>query len=153
MKMSLAALFLLASACGQQPAPKDEKLSIAAQEFRLELAVTPKKIEHGMMGRKEVGDHEGMLFIFPQAKARQFWMKNCLVALDVVFVDSDGRVVSITTMTPPEPGTRDEDLPTYSSHWPAQFAIELRAGRAEELNLKAGDKLDWPLERLKKYAR
>jgi uncharacterized protein len=142
----------VAGGCGKPAPPRFENLTIGGHSFRLELAVTPVQIRTGMMGRNTVGEKEGMLFIFPDERHRHFWMKGCLIPLDVVFVDGDGRIVAIHTMSVPDPGAGDSDLPTYPSRWPAQFAIELRAGRAGELKLKEGDKLDWPLERIRKWA-
>lgn len=138
--------------CKEDPPLRFETVTLGGREFRLELAITAEQVRKGMMGRTEVGEDEGMLFVFPDEEPRRFWMKGCLVPLDVLFLDRAGRIVSIQTMSVPREDEVDNP-PGYPSRWPAQFAIELRAGRATELGLSPGDKVPLPLEKLKRLAR
>lgn len=148
----LLAAFLIPG-CDQDELPTHQRVELAGQTFNLELALTEPARRKGMMGRKKLDRNAGMLFAFEAERLRRFWMKGCHIPLDVIYLDKQGRIVSIRTMQPPDPDTPDHQLPRYSSRWPAQFAIELRAGRAEELGLAEGDKLDLPLQRLKTLAR
>lgn len=147
----LAVLCACITACDETKLPTHQKVTLSGESFKLELAVTDDQIRTGMMGRESLADDEGMLFVFPDAEVRHFWMKNCLIPLDVVFLDDDGRIVSITTMPAPDPD--DRTFPRYSSRWPAQFAIELAAGRADELGLREGDPIGLPYKDLKRLAR
>lgn len=126
---------------------------LGGEKFTLELKLTDAERAEGMMGRESIGRNEGMLFAFPFAKVQRFWMKNCKVDLDIIYLDGGGRIVKIMTMDAPEPGTPENDLPGYSSTYPAQFAIEIAAGRAAELGLEAGQKIELDLESLKTAAK
>ena len=137
--------------CVEEKLPTHQRVELGGEEFKLELAITDRQRATGLMGRESVPDHGGMLFVFPGEAHRSFWMKNCLIPLDVIFLDGRGRIVSITTMPVPPPG--DPTPPTYSSRWPAQFAIELAAGRADQLGLEAGERIDLPLDSLKQLAQ
>ncbi len=143
---------LAATACTKDP-PERLPLDLAGQRFKLELALTDAQIEKGMMFREAIGDREGMLFVFPDAAHRRFWMKNCRVPIDVIFMDGQGWIVAIRTMTPPDPATDENDLPRYPSGRPAQFAIELQGGMAEKLGLKRDDQIALPLSDLNRWVR
>ncbi len=120
-----------------------EEVYLADRLFELELALTPDQRTQGLMGREFMADDEGMLFVFPDEPPYpaevSFWMKDCLMSIDVIFIDREGIVSAIHEMQPPEPGTPDEDLPVYSSNGPVQFAIELRGGLTSELGLEVGN--------------
>ncbi|RMF78479.1 MAG: DUF192 domain-containing protein, partial [Nitrospirae bacterium] len=68
-----------------------------------EVAHTPPQWARGLMGRRRLGPREGMLFLFPEARPRRFWMKECYVALDILFADREGRVVRVVHDAPPCP--------------------------------------------------
>lgn len=133
--------------------PATQRVTIAGERFELDLALNDAQRTRGLMGVEHLDPNEGMLFVFPDLQPRRFWMKDCLIQIDVIFLDDRGRIVRMHTMDPPAPGTRDSDLRTYPSVYPARFAIELAGGRAEALGLSAGDQIDLPLERLKAMAR
>ncbi len=86
-----------------------------------------------------------------------FWMKNTLVPLDIVFLDRNGVVVKIRQMPVEAPQGPQESLdeyhqrlPTYSSEKPAAFALELKSGITDILQLKPGDQIDINPEQLQK---
>ena len=140
---------LIVAGC-DETAPRYQQLTLAGREFRLELALTHEQITRGLMYREHIPDDGGMLFVFPDIRMRGFWMKNCLVPIDVVFLDGHGFITAIHTMPPPDPGTPEDDLPSYSSLRPARFAIELAGGTAGRLGLQPGQKLDLPIDDLKR---
>ncbi|MBI1370855.1 MAG: DUF192 domain-containing protein [Planctomycetes bacterium] len=152
MKLTTLALLLLLVGCKETPtAPPDKiQVTLGGQTISLELALTEAQIEHGLMERATLDANAGMIFVFKDAAVRDFWMKNCLIPIDVIFTDSTGRVVSIRTMTVPDKG--DALPPSYSSYWPAQFAVELNGGRAAELGIHEGDRLDLPVDELKRLS-
>ena len=82
-----------------------------------------------------------MLFIFSRERRLTFWMKETLIPLDVIYLDTSGTIVSIHTMQP-EPGVHDAFLTRYSSDGPALYALEVNAGVAQELDVQPGDLLD-----------
>ncbi len=116
-----------------------------AVAVRVELATTPEAWSRGLMGRRSLAENAGMLFVFPDETVRVFWMKDTLIALDVIFADASGTIVSVTTMAPcaDEPASGlarrpEAACPTYESGAPARYALEVRAGFAKRHGIKAG---------------
>ena len=107
-----------------------------------ELAVTLEERERGLMYRKKLGEEQGMLFVFEEESIRSFWMKNMLIPLDLIWLDKDQRIVHMEEKVPP---CRREPCPTYTSPIPAMFVLELKAGSAEQRNLRMMDRLDFVL--------
>jgi uncharacterized membrane protein (UPF0127 family) len=101
-----------------------EPLDGPAVTVRLEIAADPAARARGLMGRREVPEGTGMVFLYPEDVAEAFWMKNTLVPLSIAFVAADGRVVSVAEMTPCEA----DPCPTYAPAGPYRYAVELTAG-------------------------
>jgi uncharacterized protein len=112
-------------------------MTLGGQPFTLEIADTPQTRRQGLMHRKSMPADHGMIFVFPEPDRLEFYMKNTLIALDVVYLDAGGQVVSIHPLEP-------LDESTVASAGPAMYAIELNQGTAQRLGLKAGDKLTVP---------
>ncbi len=111
-------------------------LYIGSEKFMVEIADTPEKQMTGMMYREFIPDDFGMLFIDETMSQRSFWMKNCRVHLDIIYLDKNKQVINIHFNVPP---CKREPCPSYKSQRPAQYVLELRGNRAKELNLKPGD--------------
>ena len=107
------------------------------RSLRLALADTPLLRSRGLMGVTSLGDLDGMLFSWDTAVQVSFWMKNTLIPLDILYLDSSGAVVDVQTMTP-QPGVPDSELARYPSAAPARYAIEMNAGLAQEYGIKPG---------------
>lgn len=131
-----------------QPWTHTITINIAGHPFTLDVVDTDASREKGLMFVKNLPADAGMIFVFPTEKPQTFWMKNTLIPLDVIYVDSAGKVVSFSTMTP-EPGTNDDALQRYPSDGPARFAIEVNAGTCHKLGLRIGDLLALPTVVLK----
>jgi uncharacterized protein len=143
---------------------KTERLVIGGQTFDLEVVADPASRAQGLMHRDSIDEHGGMLFIFPdnEVKVQSFWMKNCLVDIDIIYLDPHGRVTATHRMQaqppqgPEEPEAAYEarmQQTRYPSGYPAQFAIELRSGWLDQLNLKVEDRIDLDVARLKALSR
>lgn len=98
----------------------------------VELAETAAEREQGLMNRTEVPEGTGMLFIFQDEAPRAFWMKDTHVPLDIAYLNSELRIVSIHQMEP-------LDTDTYPSGGPAMFALEVRQGWFADHGIEAGD--------------
>jgi uncharacterized protein len=107
-----------------------------------ELAVTDDERARGLMFRERLSPEEGMLFVFAEDETHSFWMKNCLIPLDMLWLGSDRRVLHIERNVPP---CKEDPCPSYGPGTPARFVLELKAGRSDELGLKTGDRLDFVL--------
>ena len=128
-----------------KPAPQVQKLpvtgqfSFKGQTILLEVARTAQEQSTGLMNRTELANNRGMLFVFSPPRPVSFWMKNTLIPLDMIFV-SNGVVKYIGAQIPP---CKQDPCPTYGPEPIAAIdgVIELRGGRAAELQLKVGDRL------------
>jgi uncharacterized membrane protein (UPF0127 family) len=149
---------------GDEPVPIGMvRVKLAGKPYLLELATDPASRELGLMGRTSIPPRGGMIFVFPSSEVRVqgFWMKNCPIDMDIVFLDPVGVVTAAHHMKAMIQAENESDFDyetrcraaNYSSMVPAQFAIELQAGSLERLNLKPGDKIPLDLDQLKGKAR
>lgn len=83
-----------------QPKLSTIKLWLGPKEITAEQALTPKQVETGMMFRKELGENEGMLFVFSRPSRVAFWMRNTLIPLSCAYLDPEGRILEIHEMKP-----------------------------------------------------
>ena len=109
----------------------------AVHRFRVEVARTGPEQEKGLMFRTALGADEGMIFPMEAPRLASFWMKNTVIPLDILFIGFDRRVINIAANAIPY------DETPLSSARPAIAVLELRGGRAAELGIAAGDKVDW----------
>ncbi|MHC4990854.1 MAG: DUF192 domain-containing protein [Planctomycetota bacterium] len=133
---------------------------IDGKTFQLEPAVDDAARTQGLMHRESISEDGGMIFIFPDAQPRAFWMGYCLVDIDIIYLDAQGRVTAMHRMKTEPPRTDNESelqysarMSRYPSGFPAQFAIELRAGTLDQLDISVEDKIPLDLPRLKRMAR
>jgi uncharacterized membrane protein (UPF0127 family) len=163
--MAQARLLLILTAailfgCEPPAAPTTETVVLDGNTFHLEPADTDATRERGLMERTAIDDDGGMLFIFPDVAQRGFWMGHCLIDIDIIFLDSHGRVTATHRMKAQPPQRPDESdsayrarMPTYPSRMPAQFVIELSPGWLDRLSVRVDDKVSLDLPRLKARAR
>jgi len=144
---------LLSVACGGDDGGMEQndldsmataRISIAGRPFEVWVADDPDEQALGLMhvGAEELmptpdGAIRGMLFIYPSDRRLSFWMKNTPTALDIAFIQGDGKIVNITTMQP-------FDTSTHSSGLPATYALEVLAGTFASLGIEEGDTADIP---------
>lgn len=110
---------------------------IGGVTFRLEVADTEETRRLGLSNRESLASDAGMLFVFAQPGYWSFWMKDVSFALDLLYLDEDGKIISIHTM-PPEPGVPDFQLRRYDALLPAKYALEINGGLADALGLRPG---------------
>lgn len=140
----LATLFVIgaiAGGCSQQQRPAHEygkvDVKIGSRTFRLEIAATEADRAYGLMNRATMPPDRGMLFVFPDEKPLDFYMRNTLIPLDIIYVSSSGTVVSIKHGKPMD----ESHIP---SGGPARYVIELNDGIAAAAGLKPGDHIELP---------
>lgn len=107
-----------------------------------ELARTDEERARGLMFRERIRPDQGMLFVFEEEGLHSFWMKNTLVALDILWLGRDRRIVHIAADVPP---CKADPCPTYGPDVPATYVLELKAGEARARGLKADDRLEFVL--------
>ena len=106
-------------------------------EFRVEVAQSPSEQAKGLMFRTELGPNEGMIFPYDPPQQVSFWMKNTPLPLDIIYIGTDGRISNIAAQTEPY---SLESLPSIGL---ARLVLEIPGGRAEELGIAPGDKVEW----------
>lgn len=109
--------------------------------FTVEVAATPSQRARGLMWRQSLAADAGMLFDFETPQPVTMWMKNTFIPLDMLFIAADGRIVNIARNTTPR------SLAMISSLGPVRAVLELAAGAAERLGLRAGDRVEHALFR------
>ncbi len=110
----------------------------ATQTFRMYVAATEARRNQGLMFVKSLKSHEGMLFVFPRPEVTSFWMKNCVMALDMLFVGADGRIIRVVESATPG------SLATINSMGTAAAVLEFEGGTSARLGLKPGDRVHYP---------
>ena len=104
--------------------------------FQVEVAASPAQQEKGLMFRTKMGVDDGMIFPYKQPQRVAFWMKNCPLALDIVFIGPDHRVLNIADARP-------FDETPLASAGAVGNVLELNNGRAAALGIRPGDRVDW----------
>jgi len=104
--------------------------------FFVEIADTDAEREKGLMFRKDVPPDRGMLFDFKTPREVAFWMRNTLIPLDIIYIRADGVVLSIARNTTP---LSEAPIP---SGGPVVGVLELAGGRAGEIGLMPGDRIE-----------
>jgi len=134
-----AAAALLACACPRgEPAPGGPHVLIESagktHVVLVEVADDDAKRQRGLMFRHELADGRGMIFVFDGESEHSFWMKDTLIPLDMIFIDSQGRVTGIVARA--EPLTLEP-----RNGGPSRYVLEVPGGWAAKHGVKAGDKV------------
>lgn len=103
--------------------------------FTVELAVTPRQREQGLMNRQEMADDKGMLFAFGETRQVFMWMKNTYIPLDMLFIGKDGKVRAIKENAEP----LSEAI--IDSQGPIDYVLELNGGTAKRLGIRPGNRV------------
>ena len=124
----------------EAPQMKLERVQLSAGMHRVDAQVanTPDQRQTGLMFRKDMPQHEGMIFIFEQPAKQCFWMKNTLLPLSAAFVSDDGTIVNIEDMKPLA-------LDAHCSVQPVRYVLEMNKGWFSKKGIKAGTKLQGSL--------
>lgn len=104
-------------------------------KIRAEIADSPEEITTGLMFRQSLGKNEGMLFVFPGSAVRNFWMKNTIIPLDMIFIAEDGTIAKIHHAVP----CTSEPCPLYSSERPVKYVLEVNGNFTAENGIEEGN--------------
>lgn len=139
--MNLFRLLVLVSAfaLGGCASASGHWVELGGQRYQVELAQDEATRARGLMFRDEMAADHGMLFIHEREEPQAYWMKNTKIALDILYFDSQRRLVSQQRDVPP--CTLGDGCPPYPSTAPARYVLELNAGQANRLQLKDGTEL------------
>jgi hypothetical protein len=110
------------------------KLSAGMHQIDAQVAATADQRMTGLMHRKEMPQHEGMLFVFEYPSQQCFWMKNTLLPLSIAFVADDGTIVNLDEMAA-------QTTDSHCSEKPVRYVLEMNKGWFSKKNIKPGTKL------------
>ena len=132
----LFAALACCSALAQEPQLDLPRLKLSAGMHQIDAQVARSNDQRatGLMHRKEMPQHEGMLFIFEEPTQQCFWMKNTLLPLSAAFVADDGTVVNIEDMKP-------QTLESHCSTRPVRYVLEMNQGWFAKKGIKTGARL------------
>ena len=131
----LVACVSAAAACGSDRART--RLTVGGERFDVELAVTPEQRRQGLMFREQLGEREGMLFVFEEAQTVSFWMRDTPLPLSIAFIDARGMIVHMADMVP----FSETPVP---SRVPVRYALEVNRGAFERAGVDVGDLVELP---------
>ncbi len=144
---ALTTLLALLAGCRSTTATVD---SLNTREVRppngfkilTEIKATPADRAQGMMFRDSLAADRGMLFVHERPGEYGYWMFNCRIPLDIIWLDSSKTVVELSPDTPPCK-TEAAQCPSYGGTKTSQFVVELQAGSIARHGLQAGDKIEF----------
>jgi uncharacterized membrane protein (UPF0127 family) len=103
----------------------------------IEIADDEYKTQTGLMYRESMEENQAMLFIFPDSQVRSFYMKNTAIALDIIYIDANKKIVSFQKNAQPF------DESSLPSGVPCQYVLEINAGLSDRWGLEKGDNIEW----------
>ncbi|OGX07373.1 MAG: hypothetical protein A2Z88_03810 [Omnitrophica WOR_2 bacterium GWA2_47_8] len=107
------------------------------------LAQTHEAREQGLKFVTRLEPNRGMLFIFPKSGQNNFWMKETMIPLDIIWMDYARRIIHIERNVPP---CAIDPCPTYGPKKPALYVLEVNANHAQEMGLRLGGELEFKLK-------
>lgn len=108
---------------------------LAQVRFDVELAVTPQEKSQGLMFRETMPSRSGMLFVYKRPQPVSFWMKNTLIPLDMIFLDSTGLVTRVHENAIPG------DLTPIDGGDSVFAVLEINAGLAARYSIRPGTQM------------
>ena len=134
-----ASLLLLLPLIGCVSSAATPWVELRGQRYAVELADDDPERNRGLMFRDRLAEGTGMLFLHEVEAHQAYWMKNTRISLDILYFDSDRRLVSASRGVPP--CSLGDRCPPYPSAGPALYVLEINAGEATRLGVERGDQL------------
>ena len=110
---------------------------LGGEAFVFDVANTNALRERGLSGRDRLGPGTGILFMFPKDDTYGFWMKDMRFPIDIIWLDSNYRVVDVK---------KDATPASYPEIFvpvvPARYVVEVGAGFFAEHDLGVGDTIE-----------
>ena len=111
--------------------------------INVEIADTRERRIKGLSGREELKEDSGMLFVFPDSDRRIFWMKDCLMDLDIAYIDNNRIIREIYTMKKEPLNIPDNVLKAYpSKSGNIMYVLEMNAGWFKRNEVIKGNKVE-----------
>ncbi len=117
---------------------KMSKVCFGNNCFQVELAISPKQKQQGLMLRGFLDQNQGMLFVYEKEGRYSFWMKNTLIPLDMIWINNENKIVFIEKNVQP---CKNIPCPSIDPEADAKYVLELNAGKSQEIGLAVGDQV------------
>ncbi len=135
--IAIALIPLITTRSSSPPVPtygeyEVRKITIDDVMLNVEIADDSEKIQRGLMYRDMLPENQGMLFIFDEERKYQFWMMNMKINLDMMWLDSNGKVVHIVEDAAPCIDSAHTSQCTYNPDEPAKYVLEVNSGFVQE---------------------
>jgi len=137
-----------------------ETIKVAGESFETEIAADAASRQKGLGGRTSIGRNEAMLFVFPVSAPLSFWMVDCVMDIDIAFLDRTGKVTAVHEMKKEPPRGANETkeqyearLVRYGAGQDALYAYEFAPGTLKRLGIQSGQTIQLDHGRLRGYLR
>ena len=136
----LAIIAIISQSVLQKPAETREtlELQLSGHSYEVEIADIASEQSLGLANRPTIGDYDGMIFLFPEARTQSFWMKGMQFPLDIIWIAED-KVIGFEQDAPPHTSGTPK---VYFSPEPANMVLEVAAGTVFRDNIQVGDIID-----------
>ncbi|PIN94539.1 hypothetical protein COU53_03255 [Candidatus Pacearchaeota archaeon CG10_big_fil_rev_8_21_14_0_10_30_48] len=134
----LSILFLLSFLFHNNNNNSTNKVCFKEKCFKVEIANNEMKRSQGLMFRQILSENEGMLFVFPKEDNYNFWMKNTLIPLDIIWISKNEEIVFIEKNVL---SCKEDPCQIYTSPKKALYVLEINSGQTEEIGINIGDKI------------
>ncbi|MGZ3157731.1 MAG: DUF192 domain-containing protein [Burkholderiaceae bacterium] len=130
-RFAITSFIFIANTCVAQQVARFPVISLTSgiHVIQAEVAANQAQHEQGLMFRENMGQNEGMIFLFNTPASICMWMKNTLIPLSVAFIDTEGKIINIEDM---EPQTTE----SHCAKKPAKYALEMNRGWFKQKNIK-----------------
>jgi uncharacterized membrane protein (UPF0127 family) len=118
-----------------------KEIKIAGKSLLVEVARTNSERATGLSNRQSIPSNQGMIFVFNPPTSPNFWMKDTLITLDMIWI-KDSKITGITKNVQPQPGASDYDLELYPAPGAVDYVLEVNGGFADKNSLKVNDTVD-----------
>lgn len=119
----------------ESESPDIKEVYLKDRAFNLEVVRTHEDMSKGLMFRESLDRNKGMIFVYEDEAKRSFWMKNTKISLDMIFIDSNNKVIEIKENIQP---CEAKECESYLS-LPAKYVIEINGGVSSDIGLEVGD--------------
>lgn len=114
-------------------------IEIKGQTIYAYIADAPAKQTKGLMFKKDLKENYGMFFIHDKEYMYPYWMKDTYIPLDIIWIDSNYKVVHIAKNTLP---CMQEACKIYSPARIAKYVLEVNGGWSDTYDLNIGDTIN-----------
>lgn len=138
---ALGLVFVAAGCTSNSYLRHDKTLVLKEHKYSVQIADTPSERSMGLSGKPNIGETEGMLFVFSEPQRPSFWMKGMVFPIDIIWI-KDNTIVEIADNIPVQPNVSDEQLSIYTPRVDVDKVLEVKSGWIFRHDIRVGDKIE-----------